>query len=175
MFRLVTVQSSMPLAHTKDLLGDEAALRWLEIAEEVSEKDLGINLEYALTLGNTLYLLVDGPGDVNPLRFALRGSVSRRYDVTPTIKVQAFDTPDKVVFKLLSQGKLMLQLLEQLSQQYPELVDMRSPSMTGASIDFLEDPRRYRWNGFSHTPALSPLAKYLVGKDLDIMEDLCVY
>ena len=176
MLRLVKVESKFPTVTTEHLLGDEAALRWLEIVEAIEARDVLPGLEYALTVGNALYLVVAGEDDINPLKFIVRGEVSRRYDSTPTIEVHKFKKPSDLLDFLLAQGQLMLDMTMQLAIQYPEYFDPKHVSMTGASIDFLEDPRRIRWNGQGYTNALSPLAKYFSNEDFELWsEELCDY
>lgn len=165
MYKLIKVESSSPIAMTEDLLGDEAALRWLEIAEAVEERGACPGLEYALTAGNKLYLVVRDEEDVNPLKFIIRGEVSRRYDVTPSIEVIKFEKPLPLILSLLDIGKLMVSMTAQLSQQFPDLLDPYHVSLTGASLDFLEETRRIYWNGTSHLPALSPLARYVAEEE----------
>lgn len=176
MFRLISIETKSPVADTRDLLGDEVALRWLEIAESVKDSYTFPELEFAITSGNRLYLIVTGEEDINPIKFSIRGEVSKRYDSIPHIDVTKFEKPMPLVSLFLAQSALMLDITTQLALQYPEYLDPKHTSMTGVSIDFTEDPRRYRWNGASNTVALAPLAKYLAGPELERWEEeLCDY
>jgi len=168
MYTLLEITCNKSKVTQLDMFGTVPTLNWLYVAEQVKRRVPW--LQFAVSLNNKLFLFIEGHTEETPLYFALNGAVSAKFLGKPSIKSVPFSSALECIDYLLAEGEIAHIMFTQLAPQSEQHVVSSYNSFTGASLDFLSQLRRPRWNGDGYIEALSPLSEYLLA-DLEVDEN----